>query len=332
MTVIPPPAATARQPEIAMAPGLAHLPLPLFAVPMGIDGLGLAWREAAAWLDAPPWVGEALMALGALAFALIAALHGLRAIRHPQALLTELRHPVRASFAGGATIGLMLQSTALQPHAPGVAEWLWVLAVALHLAVAVVLLRRILAGRGSPAMVAPPLLIPLVGNVLAPVIGAKLGFPVLSWMMLGLGMLLWLAVQPLLLQRLLAGPELPPALRPSVTILLAPPAVGSLAVAGLSGGMGNPASLALFGLAVVVAAVLLSLTRELSAAPFSLAWWSFTFPVSAFCIAVMDAAPVMSMSPVLPWLALAMTTGITGVVAARTLRAALAGTFLRPEG
>jgi hypothetical protein len=46
----------------------------------------------------------------------------------------------------------------------------------------------------------------------------------------------------------------------------------------------------------------------------------------------MDAAPVMSMSPVLPWLALAMTTGITGMVAARTLRAALAGAFLRPEG
>jgi hypothetical protein len=41
---------------------------------------------------------------------------------------------------------------------------------------------------------------------------------------------------------------------------------------------------------------------------------------------------VMGISLVLPWMALAITTAITGWVAARTLRAVLAGAFLRPEG
>jgi tellurite resistance protein len=43
------------------AAGLHHLPLPLFAAPMGIGGLGLAWRQAAHGLGAPAAIGEALL-------------------------------------------------------------------------------------------------------------------------------------------------------------------------------------------------------------------------------------------------------------------------------
>ena len=307
-------------------PSLAHLPLPLLAIPMGTGGVGLAWREAARVLGAPEAIGEVLLALTALAWLGLVGLHGLRALRHPDAVLAELRHPVRVAFAAAPTIGLMILSAALLPYAPAEAGLIWAIAVPLHLLVAMGLLRRVIGGRGEGAMLAPPLLIPFVGNILAPVFGVRMGFVDASWMMFGVGLLLWLLVMPLLLHRLFAGPALPPPLRPSLTIFLAPPAVGALALAALTGTTHGPV-LMLAGLALLVAAVLVSLARELAAAPFGLAWWGFTFPSAAFAIMAMALGGPAPMG----WAALALTTVLTGYVAWRSLRAAQAGVFLRPE-
>jgi tellurite resistance protein len=93
-----------------------------------------------------------------------------------------------------------------------------------------------------------------------------MGFVDASWMMFGVGLVLWLAVLPLLLHRLLAGPPLPAPLRPTLAILVAPPAVGALALVGLTGAAGGP-SLALTGVALLFAAVLLSLAAELARCP-----------------------------------------------------------------
>lgn len=305
---------------------LAHLPLPLLAIPMGTGGVGLAWREAARALGAPTLIGEALLLATAALWLLLVGLQGWRALLHTEAFLAELRHPVRVAFAAAPTIGLMILSAAFWPYAPGFGALLWSLAVPLHLIVAMLLLRRVLGGRGEAAMLAPPLLIPFVGNILAPVFGARMGFLDASWMMFGLGLVLWLMVMPLLLHRLLAGPPLPPPLKPAIAIFLAPPAVGALALVALTGSTGGPV-LMLAGVALLFAAVLVSLAREIAAAPFGPAWWGLTFPTAAFAILVM----VLGAPALLAWTALLLTTGITGYVAWRTARAAQAGVFLRPE-
>ncbi len=325
----PPPVAApvmAAVPVPAAPPGLAHLPLPLLVLPMGLGGVGLAWREAAAVLGAPAVVGEALLLLTALVWLLVVGSQVLRALRYPDAMRAELRHPVRVAFAAAPTVGLMILAGAIWPYAPRFGAGLWGVAIALHLVVAMLLLRRMLAGRGEVAMLAPPLLIPFVGNILAPVFGARMGFADASWMMFGVGVLLWLAILPLLLHRLVAGPPLPLAMRPSLAIFIAPPAVGALAVVALTG-QTHGVALAFVGVGLLVAAAVLSLAGELARVPFGLSWWGVTFPSAAFAIMLMG----LGFHPVFGWLALALTTALTGWVAWRTLRAAQAGAFLRPE-
>jgi tellurite resistance protein len=311
----------------APRPTLEHLPFPLLAMPMGTGGVGLAWRAARETLGVPAAIGEALLAFTLLLWLCVVGLQVARLVSYKEAVLAELRHPVRAAFAAAPTVGLMIVAAFLHPYAPAFGGVLWSVAVALHLLVAMMLLRRILAGRGDPAMLAPPLMIPLVGNVLAPVVGAPMGFVDLSWMMFGVGVLLWLGVQPLLLHRLVAGPPLPPPLRPSLVILLAPPAVAALALVALTGQVAA-VTFAFVGLAVLVAAVLVSLAGELSRVPFGLSWWGVTFPSAAFA--------VMAMAVGFPawfcWPALIATTGLTGWVAWRSAAAARAGAFFRPEG
>jgi tellurite resistance protein len=307
-------------------PTLEHLPLPLLAMPMGTGGVGLAWRQAHHWLGAPAAIGEALLAFTTLLWLAVVALQALRLLRHPDAVLAELRHPQRVAFAAAPTVGLMIVAAFVFQHAPVLGGGLWGLAVALHLCLATMLLRRLVAGRGEPAMITPPLLIPLVGNILAPAVGARMGFVDASWMMFGVGLILWLVVQPLLLHRLVAGPPLPAPLRPTLVIMMTPPAVAALALEALTG-QASGVVFAFAGVALLLAAVFLSLAAEFARVPFGLPWWGVTFPTAAFAVMLMAiGAPAW-----LGWAALLATTALTGGVAWRTLQAARAGVFFRPE-
>lgn len=97
---------------------------------------------------------------------------------------------------------------------------------------------RCCARRAPGGAHAPPLLIPLVGNIVAPAIGVQFGKATLGWVLFGVGGFLWFALHPILLARLVAGPPLPPPLHPTLAILLAPPAVSAIALVQVTGGHG----------------------------------------------------------------------------------------------
>ncbi|MCS6890874.1 MAG: C4-dicarboxylate ABC transporter, partial [Rhodovarius sp.] len=243
-----------------------------------------------------------------------------------------LLHPVRSAFAGAITIGLMLVAAGLAPYGPGLASAIWLLAVAGHVGIGIWLLRLMLLAPREPALFAPPLIIPLVGHAVAPIVGVRLGFGTLSWMLFGAGLMLWLFLQPLLLARLATGPALPPRLRPTLVIFLAPPAVTCLAAAAVTEGFG-PLPLALLGMGVVLALVLLTFLPEFARAPFAMSWWGWTFPTAAFSAAVTGAArahPLPGIS-LLAWVVLLAASAILVIVLLATWRAHARGELLVPE-
>lgn len=281
---------------------------------MGLGGLGLAWRQFATTAGWAWPVAEGLMALTVLAWVVITGLHVARAVRHPFMAREDWLHPFRGSFAGAISIGLMLVAAAFIPLAPGLARVLLLLGAALHWAIGLALLARVLRGEGSAEMLAPPLLIPLVGNIVATVFAPSLGMPLLGWMLFGTGGTLWLVLQPLMLGRLIEAP-LPPLLRPALFILLAPPTVGALAAGALMGEGG--AMWALYGFAVFTFLLLALTLRHMVAAGFNPGWWAFTFPLAAFATATLRLAPA--------WLGVAMlalATLVIGGIALRTLAGA----------
>ncbi|WP_370686369.1 hypothetical protein [Allorhizobium borbori] len=218
------------------------------------------------------------------------------------------------------------------PYAPDLAASIWSIAVVLHLGVGVWLFRSLLNAPREAAALTPPLLIPLVGNVVAPIFGARLGFTGLSWMLFGIGIVLWVSVQPLLLGRIFSGPPLPERLRPTLVIFLAPPAVSSVALAQLTGSFG-PVSLALFGYATFLVLVYLVMIRDFLRVPFAMSWWGLTFPTATFTVAALLAAESYSadwQAPAL-WFVLAAASAILAVVTARTLKALFDGHLLQPE-
>lgn len=316
----------------AVAPGLRHFPLPLFAAVLGIAGLGLAWREAGRVLGAPAWAGEFLLLAAAAAFVLIAVAYLLKWRRYPAAVATEFRHPVRGHFVPAITVALILLSNGLLPHRPDLASGLWLGATIVHLLLAVWLIRRLLVQPAPLAALTPAIFIPLVGNILAPLAGMKLGYVGLSWFSFAIGLGLWIAIQPPLLHRLFWGDALPPRLQPAVAILLAPPSVGCLAWSALNNGETDALNWILAGLAGFIGLLLLSLLPRFIRLAFAPSWWAYTFPSAAFSLMLIHlSAAGPKLHPAVGWTALAVATAVVALVAFRTISAATSGHLFKPE-
>jgi len=200
---------------------MTHHPTPLkflmpgwFVIIMGLSGLTLAWHNAA------PLLGQFAVAvargLGWLTAGLalvLAVLSLVRWQRYPQAVYEDVMHPVRHVFVAAMPISLILLATvatALSGPSRAV-QALWLLGSVWQFGVTAWALSRWLALPMPPGIAAasqalwpsitPALLIPVVGNVLAPLAGVALGLPAWSAAQMGVGLLLWPVVLTLMVVR-----------------------------------------------------------------------------------------------------------------------------------
>ena len=84
----------------------------------------------------------------------------------------------------------------------------------------------------------PAWFIPAVGNILVPIAGVGLGYIELSWFFFSIGILFWIVLFTIIMNRVLFHEPLPAKLAPTLFILIAPPAVGFVSYIGLTGGGG----------------------------------------------------------------------------------------------
>lgn len=320
--------------EGARVDWLAHVPVPLFAAVMGIGGLGGAWRLAVRSLGVPALVGEALYLIAAALFACLAVLYGLKAVRHWAAVRAEFHHPVRASFFGAISISLMVLAGGALPYAAGLADGLWMLAAALQVTIAAALMSRWLHHPVELQHATPAWFIPVVGNIVLPVTGAQLGHVSLSWFFFSVGLVFWLSLFPVLLNRLIFAEKLTRPLYPMLFILLPPATVGYAAYVALTGDPADPAGMILCHAGFFIALVLACLWRQFLAVPFSLVWWAYTFPLATLATAAMIHHLVMlaPFSAILAIGSLWLATGVTALVAARTLFLLVQGRLFVPQG
>lgn len=320
----------------AAGPWLMHVPVPLFAVVMGITGLGIAWRKAAHVLHVAAAVGEGILALAGLLFVAIACLYGAKALRFPKAVAHEFGHPVRANFFPAISIGMLLLSIAALPHVHALGVGLWAVGAAVHLTLTVTLLKRWILRDVELVHSNPAWFIPIVGNVIVPLTGMQIGQVELSWFFFSVGMVFWVVLLTVMIYRIIFHAPLPVKLLPTLFILLAPPSVGYLSHMALMGGE----AAALDGLARVLvhialfkALLLLAMAPTFLKVPFAVSWWAFTFPSAALAAATIDYAARTGSAglSLVAWALLAAATVIIVTVFLRTLRALIGGHLFVPE-
>ncbi len=315
---------------------LKHLAPNVFAMVMGLAGLSLAWGRAEPILGEMAGAGAlVLAAAAALLFVALAVLSWIRWQHYPEALAADLKHPVRHAFVATIPVSIILLATC-GVSLLGAQTWLavlWWVGSLLQLGATLWVATRWLSADKAQgptwAALTPVLLIPVVGNVLAPLAGVTLGAGTWSTAQFGIGLLLWPVLLALIFARIAAHGLWPERLLPATFIAIAPPAViGSAALQ-----LGGPTPLAwmCWGMALFFLLWALQIGGRMLAQPFSIGFWSLGFPLAAFATLSLRLAQQHPAAQAPAMIALALASLVIVLLGIATFKGWREGSLLQPE-
>ena len=310
---------------------LPIVPASFFGIVLGLAGLGNAWRAATAAWHLPAAIGEGLMALATIVWAALILLYGLKWALRRQEAVAEALHPVQCCFIGLGGVSTMLIALAVLPYSRPVALVLFAAGGLFTLGFAVWRTGLLWQGGRDPAATTPVLYLPAVaGGFVGAAALAAFGDAQWGQFAFGGALLTWLAIESVLLHRFYTLPEMPVALRPTLGIQLAPPAVGAVAYYAVNGGHADLVVNALLGYGILQALILLRLLPWLLKQPFSAAYWAYSFGAAALTttplrmIAHGETGPATQIAPIL----FIAANLVIGLIALGTIRLLLQGRLL----
>ncbi|MBC7133436.1 MAG: SLAC1 anion channel family protein [Roseovarius sp.] len=264
---------------------LEAMPVTMFTVVMGLCGFTLALRAGEAAMGMAHLASGAAHVLTLAVFVAVGLAYAAKAVRHPGAVAAEWAHPVSLAFFPAISIALLLLAIVTMGPAPGIARVLWLVAVPVQLLLTLAVVSGWIGSRAfAHGHLTPAWFIPAVGNVIVAVAGVPLGHVEVSWFFASVGLIFWVVLLTLVMNRLIFHDPLPGRLQPTLVILIAPPAVGYLAWVALVGGV-DPFARVLLNGAYFFALVVAVQVPRLLRLPFSLAHWALSFPLAAVTLA-----------------------------------------------
>ncbi|AYG04045.1 TDT family transporter [Gryllotalpicola protaetiae] len=297
--------------------GLVH-----FGVPLGVAGLAGAWTAAQGALNASAWVPDGLWTIAGLLWLIFGALYIGRRLRTPGWFRADLHHPVLGPFAAYLPLIAVLLMTHFGQYLGRAAEPIvWVL-VACSIVVAAQLFAHWLIGDVKIDYLHPGYFLPVVAAAFVSSIGlSSVGAHDGAIAAFGVGLFFWLVIGTIVTGRLITGGALPDQVKPTLAVLLVPPAVGGDAWIILSAGQANAVGYGFLGLLITLLLVQLVLIQAYRKVPVSISFWTFIFPIAAsanFVIRWTAAAPFPGATAI-AWAALGLATLAVATVAAVTL-------------
>lgn len=314
---------------------LTQVPVSLFSIVLGLVSLGDSWRVAAKAWSLPAWIAETIMLVAFGIWVLLVLLYLAKWLfARPQAW-SELHHPVQSCFVGLVGVSTILAAVAIVPQSHGLALALFAIGACVQAIYGVYFIGGAWMNERDLAHASPALYLPTVaGNFITCFAAAYFGFTHLAAFCFGAGLLSWLALESVVSHRLSYHRSMPPALRPTLGILLAPPVVGCAGYLFMTGGPGGTqpdlVAQGLLGYGLLQMVLQLRLVKWVTQQPFSTAYWAFTFGIGA---AAFDAIVFVlrGQSGSFAYLALGLfiwANVVVGVVAALTLKQLAQGKLL----
>lgn len=318
----------------AALPWLARVQAGLFGISLGTLGLAGAWLRLQPLLGAPAGaVHGVLLAIGAAVLVIVLLLWTAKLLRHVELVRREWAQPVQGPLLSLLPVSTLLLVTLLAPfEAAGraVAITIVLAAIAIQFAIAWQVVARLSTGRMPAELVTPALYLPIVpGGLVGAMALDAVGFPGWAALLFGTGIGGWALLEARILHQLFAGP-LPPALRPTLGIEMAPASVSTLAAATLWPQLPAEALMVALGIACGPVIAVLTRWRWWTDVPFSVGFWSFSFPVAALAAAVVEAVRRGGWPSSVALTAVAAASAIILFLAVRTLWLLLRGRLLLP--
>ena len=303
---------------------LAYFPVQLFAVIMGFSGLTIAWAKAYHILKLPYFIYEMLLFINVVLFFVIFVTYMIKWAKYPDMIKEEFNHPIKSSFFPAMSISFLLVSISMYDYAPSVAVTFWFIGAPLHLFFTFRTIRYWLLEQFEIKQISPAWFIPIVGNVLVPVVGVDCMPEFVSLFYFSIGLFFWVVLFTIVTYRMIFHHPLPAKLIPTLFILIAPPAVGFISYFRITFGEISMFSAFLYLIALFITILLLfKIDVFLKLPKFFISWWAYTFPLAAITIATlfMNATYHNYFTYIMSWGFLVITSVVVGIVSYKTIEA-----------
>ncbi|HOS85590.1 MAG TPA: hypothetical protein PLT46_00560 [Burkholderiaceae bacterium] len=321
-------------PTAISRPWLARLHPGLFGMVLGLLGLSGAWQRLAHMeVGGAAQVSMVLLVLAVGLLVLLLGLWAVKAARFPGVVRQEWSHPVQGALLALLPVSTLMAVALLVPRYPevaGVAFPVALLALVFQGTMAWHVVAALSTGQTPPELVTPALYLPTVpGGFVGAMALDALGWHGWATLLVGMGLGAWALLEMRILNRLFSGP-LPPALRPTLGIEMAPAAVGALTAATLWPSL--PADVLMVMLGVASGPVLAVLTRwrYWAAVPFNVGFWSFSFPLAALSGAAVEAVGHGGWPVAVAMTAVGMASAVVTFLALKTVVLTARGKLLPP--
>jgi tellurite resistance protein len=311
---------------------LEFLPVSIFGAVMGLSGLSFAWRLAGKLWQLKLNISEVIGGAAILLFLVLLVTFIIKFRRYPLLLSKELDHPVTVSFYGTFIISLVLIPGLLLPYFPGLATVIWCIAAIMMLLFAWFVLRKWLDHQQAPENAMPVWVIPIVGTLDVPIVGAHLpiyGIHEICMVFYGIGLIFAFILLILIFSRLLFQAPVPEAVQPTLLVLASPLALAFTGYENLTGLQDTFATVLFYFNLFLLALLACKIILLPKVCPFFVSWWSVSFPLSAVTISAFlyaEHRPEL-IHQVIAGLLLVMTAAVITFLGIQTLYRIFKGTF-----
>ena len=312
---------------------LQHMPIQLFAIIMGLSGFAIMFAKAYHIISMPYWIYVTILFIDTLLFLVIFTAYMFKILLYFDDVKKEFYHPIKSSFMAAISISFLLLSIAYYDAAPTVSILLWYIGTPLQLVFTLIIIRYWIYNDLKIVHSNPAWFIPIVGNVLVPIIGVDAAPIYVSIFFFSLGMFFWIVLFTIMMNRIIFHHQLAKKLIPTFFIFIAPPAVGFVSYFRMTSGSIDMFSMFLYFIALFTFILLLFMIKMYDTKEFFISWWAYTFPLASVAIATLMMEMVFhnSVTYFASFVLIALTTLVVGFVTYRTIRACRAQTICISE-
>lgn len=260
---------------------LIRVPTSLFAIALGLTGLGATMRVAAEHTGMRPLMdmGTSFLFIAAVALTLDVLVYLMKIVRHRSEVAADLSMATRANLlAPGFMAATALGGVFGEGNSIG--GMIWVFASLGHLILLLGFVGQWLTRDYAPEELNPTWFMPAAGIMTAPMYWPHYGPIEYPLFLLGIGVTLWIMLLPLVFRRLVFEPPVTPTLRPTLFIIGAPFGLLAGSLMNISAATPDILPILLLSGGAFFFLVLLSKAAFLLEAGATLGWWATTFPIS----------------------------------------------------
>lgn len=263
---------------------LKHFPISFFSIIMGLSGFIIAIQKFEIIYKTFK-LSHTFGYLDLSLFLIILLTYSLKFIKYKEEVKDDFNHPIRMAFVPTISISMLLISIVFLEINISISKILFFIGAPLHLLFSLSTITKwIQHTKFQIQHFNPAWFIPILGNLLVPIAGAKFISKEGLWFFYSIGIAFYLPFLAMLLYRIIFHNNLPEKLMPTLFILIAPPSVGLIAYFKLTEGIDNFARI-LYYFALFTLFLVLSQYKLFTKIKFYLSWWAYIFPLSSFSVA-----------------------------------------------